>query len=80
MRSVYRSSHLRQHSVDVNQLKVTYAYARANASIDTSLVVSGARLDAPPVTLRATENGLCIPYVERDHGDVVVEVRALAPG
>src|SRR5579864_3746388 len=31
--------------VDINQLELTYAFARANASIDTSLVISGARLN-----------------------------------
>src|SRR5690348_2208536 len=31
--------------VGVNQLEVAYAYARANASIDTSVVIEGAHLN-----------------------------------
>ena len=37
--------------VGLNSLEFTYAYVRANASIDTSLVVGSATLDLNKVTL-----------------------------
>ena len=40
--------------VGVNQIELDYAYARANASIDTSLIVAGAKLSLNQGTVRYT--------------------------
>ncbi len=40
--------------VGTNQIEIAYAYARANASIDTSLIVSGARFDLNQETITYT--------------------------
>jgi len=40
--------------VGVNQIELDYAYARANASIDTSLIVEGAKLSLNQGTVRYT--------------------------
>lgn len=40
--------------VDLNQLELDYAYANSNASIDTSLVISGAHLDLNQATASYT--------------------------
>jgi hypothetical protein len=41
-------------AADLNQLEVDYAYANSNASIDTSLVISGAHLDLNQATASYT--------------------------
>jgi hypothetical protein len=40
--------------VGLNQLEVVYAYAHANASIDTSLIVTGAKLNLNQGTIGYT--------------------------
>ena len=40
--------------VDVNQLELDYAYARSNASIDTSLIIAGAQLNLNQGTIEYT--------------------------
>jgi hypothetical protein len=42
--------------VGVNQLELDYAYARANASIDTSLIVAGAKFDLNQGTINYTRD------------------------
>ena len=40
--------------VGINQLELSYAYAHANASIDTSLIVAGAKFDLNQGTIDYT--------------------------
>src|SRR5271169_2057928 len=40
--------------VGVNQLELAYAYAQSNASIDTSLIVAGAKLNLNAGTIEYT--------------------------